>query len=403
MTTIILPYPVKDDDRDVTNMNVLKDKGRVAVIAVMAVLIVIVIILGLIWGCRRKRRQRAEGVEKVGTDVEGGGSGSKIWRVLGRKKGNGRGSGCAPGPSPSVAPEMAGRNQRLSIILPPGSRRNHPHHLSNNNSLNRTLSAASSLTVPPYSRTSSTVRSNSTRTAHSLDSNITDDTVVRAKRDYQNTVSRIAVENMHSDHAVVADGFHCAPPNPFDDGDGLGVAGVGGMGGSGVGVGGLGEVDGQGNRRLVVPPDVRVTPAVNPFEDPAIEDEDVFVADGFRPQEVSIAHRPAAPPRRPLLPPALENPFEDGVGDYADVDVGMGDGFQGYVPGQMMCRHSGSVGGVGNSQRLSMRGGDADASRSRRMSADELSLGSSSSTSRQSLSSNETLRGDLDWGGSTTG
>lgn len=394
---VVKPYSYSSMEKDVMKEH-SKEIGNIVKYAVITVLVIIIIILGLIWGYRRKRRKRAESAEKIGTDVEGG-SGSKIWRVLGRRnsqKGKARGLGSAPGPSTSVAPEMAERNQRLSIILPPSSRRSHPHRVSNTNSLNRTLSVASSLTVPPYSRASSSTRSNSTRTAHSLDSDITNDTVVRAKRDYQNTVSRLAVENMHNDHAVVADGFHCAPPNPFD-GDDLGVAGAGGMGGNNVGVGGLGEVDGQGNRRPAVTPDIRVADAINPFEDPVMEDEDIFVADGFRPQGGSIAHRPPPPPPRPLLSPALENPFEDGVGDYVDVGVGIGDGFQGYVPGQMMCRLSGSVSGASNSRRLSMRGGDADANRSRRLSTDGLSL-SSSSTARQSLSSNETLQGDPDWG-----
>jgi len=388
--------------------NFLKDTGKLVAVILLTMVVSVLMTVGCIWGYKRRAKKR-KGVQSggsIGGDVEGGAEMKrKFWGVLGRGREQGATdkasvvSVCntpADGQAEeSVPPEMAQRNhQRLSIILPPDS--GHRHRNSNGTILDRTLSTASSLTVPPYPGSlaaSGTTRSNSTRTARSISSNITDDTVVRTKREYRDAVGRLAEENMHNDHVSVADGFHLAPPNPFEE-VGPPVAGAGGMGGSAVGVGGLGDVDGEGNRRVVVrppPPIIRVGDAMNPFEDPDI-DLDMGVADGFSPNRtrdmmsggIAMGHSPPPPP------PRLENPFEDGLGGYPEVDVGMGDGFSGYVPGQM-----GGMDGGNAERRVSMRGGDAAR---RRVSGDEVSI--NSSTSRESLSSNETLRGDLeDWSG----
>ncbi|KAF8416669.1 hypothetical protein EV426DRAFT_578626 [Tirmania nivea] len=380
-----------------------KDTGKLVALILLTMIVSVLLTVGFIWGYKRraKRRKGVHGGESIGGDVEGGaGMKRKFWQKRKKRGTTDKASAVSVSNPPiagqaeaSMPPEMAQRNhQRLSIILPPCTS-GHRHHNSNNTILGRTLSTASSLTVPPYpgsSAASGTTRSNSTRTARSFASNITDDTVVRTKREYRDAVGRLAEENMHSDHVAVADGFHLAPPNPFED-DGPRVAGAGGMGGSGVGVGGLGDVDGEGNRKEVVrppPPIIRVCDAMNPFEDPDMN-LDMGLADGFSPNEaggmtrggIGMGHSPPSPPR-------LENPFEDRLGGYPEVDIGMGDGFPGYVPGQM-----GSM-GDGNAERsVGMRGGDARP----RVSRDGVSI---SSTSGESLSSNETLRGDLeDWSG----
>ncbi|RPB21189.1 hypothetical protein L211DRAFT_851696 [Terfezia boudieri ATCC MYA-4762] len=388
--------------------NLFKDTGKLVAVILFTMVLSVLMTVSCIWAYkwRAKKRKRVQGGESIGGDVEGGAEMKrKFWGVLGGRKEQGTidqtsavsvTSAPAAGRTEALVPPEMAQHHRLSIILPPGS--GHRHHNSNNTILDRTLSTASSLTVPPYpasSAASGTTRSNSTRTARSVASNITDDTVVRTKREYRDAVGRLAEENMHSDHVAVADGFHLAPPNPFEE-VGPPVAGAGGMGGSGVGVGGLGDVDGEGNRRVVVrapPPIIRVGDVMNPFEDPDV-DLDMGVADGFSPNGAGdmmrggIGMRHSSP-----LPPRLENPFEDGLGGYPEVDVGMGNGFSGYVPGQM----EGRVGGTAE-RRVSMRGGDAR----RRVSGDGVSL--NSSTSGESLSSNETLRGDLeDWSGGGSG
>lgn len=152
-------------------------------------------------------------------------------------------------------------------------------------------------------------RSNSTRTMNSQLSNTTNDTVVRVKREYFNTVERLAKEGMYASETgmEVVDGFRCAPPNPFADGNR-----VGGDLYAGVGVGGLGAVDARGEgvlpmqrqrRSVVFADDVdvvdgfrgrsreghggnrNVTPPPDPFADPRMEENDEiaegYVADGF--------------------------------------------------------------------------------------------------------------------------
>jgi len=415
-TTCYSKTPGKSVGNDAQDIGALLDKGKIVVVILLTMVVSILITVGCIWVYKRRAKKR-RGVkcgESRDGDVEGGAEKRrKFWGVLGKRKERGnadmasvvRSVGNTPAiehAEASVPPEMAQRSQqRLSIILPPGAG-GHRHRNSNNTILNRTLSAASSLTVPPYpgsSAASGTTRSSSTRTARSIASNTTDDTVVRTKREYRDAVGRLTEENMHSDHVVVADGFHLAPPNPFED-DGPQIAGAGGMGGSGVGVGGLGDVDGEGNRRVGVgppPPIIRVRGAVNPFEDQDI-DLDMGVADGFRPNGGGgVMQRDMRIGYSPPWPPQLENPFEDGLGGlggFPEIDVGMGDGFDGYVPGQM-----GRVGGgnvVPLERRVSMRGGDAR----RRVSGDRATI--NSSISGESLSSSETLRGDLeDWSGSS--
>ncbi|KAF8422361.1 hypothetical protein BGX38DRAFT_587415 [Terfezia claveryi] len=400
---LAIEQDIVNDSRGIENL--FKDTGKLVALILLTMVLSVLMMMGCIWGYkwRAKKRKRVQGGESTGGDVEGGAEMKrKFWGVLGGRKEQGtidqtRAVSVSNTPAAGqaealVLPDMVQQNQRLSIILPPGS--GHRHRNSNNTILDRTLSTASSLTVPPYpasSAASGTTRSNSTRTARSIASNITDDTVVRTKREYRDAVGRLAEENMHSDHVTVADGFHLAPPNPFEEADPP-VAGAGGMGGSGVGVGGLGDVDGEGNRRVVdrpPPPIIRVGDAMNPFEDPDV-DLDMGVADGFSPNGVGgmmgggIGMSHSSP-----LPARLENPFEDGLGGYPDLDVGMGNGFSGYVPGQMEGRGGGTA-----ERRVSMRGGDEGW----RVSADGVSL--NASTSGESLSSNETLRGDLeDWSG----
>lgn len=398
-----IPYAVqKDFTQDSKNIgNVLRDTGKLIAVILSSMLISVLLTLGAIWLYRqRKRKARIAAAVNKGADVEGGagaGKKRKFWNTVGKRKERGgaeRAAGVSVNSVPvpeqevPVPPEMIQRNnQRLSVILPVHSRQH--HRFSNNAHLNRTLSIASSLTVPPYPGSlaaSGTTRSNSTRTANSVSSNITDDTVVRTKREYQNNVNRFQEQNMHSDHAVVADGFHCAPPNPFDD-HGRDIAGAGGMGGSGVGVNGLGEVDGEGNRRVRAHPTplpaIRIGDAMDPFEDP-----DVLVADGFGPQSSGLP-QPSPQPAR------VENPFDDGVAAFAEVDVGMGDGFRGYVPGQM-------GGGSTVERRVSLRGGDARRTETG-TGNNRVSVVSSSGSSVSISSSNETLRGDCDDGGGHAG
>ncbi|KAF8462751.1 hypothetical protein BDZ91DRAFT_765044 [Kalaharituber pfeilii] len=370
------PWPagadINKDSREL--IHILGATGKLVLAIVLTTVLSLLIAGGTLWACKWRKKRRGVGNQRTGEDVEGGGVGRKrkLWAGVRKRKAekklcekaNAAGVVSTSQPTATATqPEMAQPSRAINIIqpIPPHHSNHRPQH-SSTTLLARPMSISSSLTVPPYSvppSSSGTTRSNSTRTANSVASNTTDDTVLRAKREYQTTVSRFADVNMRHPAGAVADGFRCAPPNPFDDGaEGPGQS-PDGMGGPEVGVSGMDIVDAQGNRAAMAmapprPPLRRTltrmstsSGVLNPFEEAELEG--AIVADGFRPDEAGAGPqlawamsgsrtsggRNARPPRPPPPPPrAVEDPFADDVGTlayspYAHVHVEEADGFDG--------------------------------------------------------------------------
>ncbi|KAI5805640.1 hypothetical protein DFH27DRAFT_651971 [Peziza echinospora] len=430
-------------------------------VIVVAIAVAVLVVLGTWWGVRRWHRNRGD--ELVDDDAFGAGAAAvekKRWRRWRRSKrwhekqvctcqptsmsgalGGAGGIFVSAPPPPTheqqqrgldVVPEMSERP--ISAMLPPPLLRHQQqqHQRSSqlsltNSHLTRSISSSSSaISSPPsyhhhnphLSGTSQhsahntlanaalASRSNSTRTATSSTSNVTDDTVVRSKREYQRTVTRLAEENMYSSPEVVADGWRCAPPNPFEDAGGLEVVGGGGA----VGVGGMGQVDELG--RSVVGAAGRVGVMEDPFSDGAASGGmGVGVGDGFagyvpgsgggaggvgggmhhhQQQHYTHNHHHQHQQLHPQQPSMVQDPFADeyGMGEHEhhEVDVGVGDGFGGYVPGGMMGGGGGSGNG-GEGGRSVMAGAGAEGERR------------SGGSVRSGVSSSATLRGDLEEGG----